>query len=63
VNRETMNVEEFAKVTGIGRDLAYLLARNNQLPVRVIRLGRRMVIPRADVEELLGAGQKVAESA
>lgn len=49
--RLTMSVEEAGHALGIGRGLAYELARTGRLPV--VRLGRRMVVPRARLEALL----------
>ncbi|MFC2059008.1 helix-turn-helix domain-containing protein [Chloroflexota bacterium] len=50
-----MSIPEFAKVCSISRALAYDLARRNELPVPVIRLGRRMVLSRKAVERLLSS--------
>lgn len=52
--RLTLSVEEAAHVLGIGRGLAYELARTGQIPV--VRLGRRMVVPRAQLEAMLTSG-------
>lgn len=41
---QLLTVEEVARILRIGRDLAYQLAREGKIPV--LRLGRRMVIPR-----------------
>lgn len=49
--RLTMSVEEAGHALGIGRGLAYELARTGQLPV--IRLGRRMLVPRAQLAAML----------
>lgn len=49
----TMTIPEAARVLGISRGLAYDLARRNELPVPVIKLGRRMVLSRKAVEVLL----------
>ncbi len=49
----TMNIPEFAKVIGISRGKAYELAACDELPVRVIRLGKRVVLSRAEVHRLL----------
>lgn len=51
----TMTIPEVAKALGISRGLAYDLARRNELPVPVIRLGKRMVLSRKAVEALLEA--------
>ncbi len=53
--RLTLSVEQAAEALGIGRGLAYELARTGQLPV--IRFGRRLVVSRAALEALLAAGQ------
>ena len=50
-DRLTLSIEECAKLLGIGRGLAYNLARTGQIPV--IRLGRRLLVPRAQLEAML----------
>lgn len=55
IPRETLNVETVGKMLGVSRPVAYELARRNQLPVPVIRLGRRMVVSRRAIEEVLDA--------
>ena len=48
------SVEAAARALRIGRTLAYELIRRGDFPVPVIRLGaRRIVIPRAPLDELL----------
>jgi hypothetical protein len=42
---------------GIGRGLAYELARSGGFPVPVIRCGRRLVVPAAALDELLGLSE------
>lgn len=49
----TATVEEAARQLGISRTLAYELAKADRLPVPVIRLGRRLVIPRAALDRVL----------
>lgn len=49
--RLTYSVVEAAGVLGIGKDLAYALVRSGQL--RTVRLGRRIIVPRHAIEELL----------
>ncbi|MDA8204258.1 MAG: helix-turn-helix domain-containing protein [Chloroflexi bacterium] len=49
--RQTLTVDEAAKVLGIGRNSAYEAVRRGDLPV--IRLGRRYVVPHAALERLL----------
>jgi excisionase family DNA binding protein len=48
----TMSVTEAAAMLGIGRTLAYELARTGDLPT--IRLGRRLVVLRRALQRLLG---------
>ena len=43
-NRSVMSVTEAAELLRISRALAYELARSQRLPV--VRLGRRLVVPR-----------------
>jgi hypothetical protein len=47
----TTDIETAASILGIGRTLAFELAKNGGFPVRLLRLGRRIVIP---VNDLLG---------
>jgi excisionase family DNA binding protein len=49
--RATMDLTEVAKVLGCSRTSAYRWAKNGTLPA--IRLGRRVVVPKAAVEALL----------
>ena len=48
----TYTINEAAKALGIGRSLAYDLARQGDLPV--IRFGKRLLIPRKQLLKLLG---------
>jgi excisionase family DNA binding protein len=48
----TMKVEEAAAILGIGRQTAYNLANSGQLP-GAIRLGRRWVVSRQSLDDLL----------
>jgi excisionase family DNA binding protein len=52
----TLTIEEVAAALGIGRTLAYDLARRDELPVPVLRLGRRLVVSRVALERTLGFG-------
>ncbi len=52
----TLSVEEAAQLLGISRTLAYELVRRGDLPR--LRLGRRVVVPRQALQDLIGrAGQ------
>ena len=57
MERQTANVEEAARLLGIGRNSAYVAVRQGEIPV--IRIGRRMVVPRAALDRLL-SGQGIA---
>jgi excisionase family DNA binding protein len=49
--RSTLSVEEAGDVLGLSRATAYAAANSGSLPV--IRIGRRMVVPRHALERLL----------
>jgi excisionase family DNA binding protein len=53
--RETVNIEEVATRLGINRNTAYTLAKQGGLPVPVIQVGRRLVVPRAALDRLLSS--------
>ena len=52
--RLTVTIEEAAVLLGISRNLTYELAARDELPVPVIRLGRRILVPREPLLEALG---------
>jgi excisionase family DNA binding protein len=58
--QETVNLGEVADRLAISRTLAYKLAREDRLPVPVIRLGRRVVVPRRALERLLSSDEPAA---
>jgi excisionase family DNA binding protein len=51
----TYTVEEAGRLLGIGRGLAYQAARAGELPT--VRLGRRLLVPRAALMALLNANE------
>lgn len=55
--RLCLSVPEAAKLLGISRGLAYELAGSGQLPV--VRLGRRLLVPRAALENMLAQTKTV----
>lgn len=55
MERSTMTVEEAAVVLGISRTTAYECVRRGEL--RAVRLGRRLVVPRLVVDQLLSGEQ------
>lgn len=61
IERQTYSIEEAAKVLGVGRGLAYQLARSGQLPV--LRLGRRLLVSKAVLESLLEVASNGIEEA
>lgn len=50
--RQTYTVAEVAQILGIGRNTAYEACNAGEIPT--IRLGGRILIPRAAIAELLG---------
>ena len=55
--RLTLSIEEAAKILGIGRNLCYDKVKTGEIPV--IRIGRRLLVPRRALEKLLEQGQVV----
>ncbi len=49
--RLTLSVKEAARLLGIGRNLAYDRVKTGEIPV--IRIGRRLLVPRSALEKLL----------
>lgn len=52
--KPSLSLEEAAHLFGIGRTLAYELARHGEFPVPVLRFGRRYRVPTAPVLSALG---------
>jgi excisionase family DNA binding protein len=52
--RETFTVEEAGAILGLGRNASYAGAHNGQIPS--IRVGKRLLVPRAALEKLLAGG-------
>ena len=51
VERQTYTVTEVAKILGIGRNTAYEICRNGEIPT--IKIGGRVLVPRTAIEDLL----------
>lgn len=49
--RLTLDVAEAAELLGLGRNTTYTLVRSGRL--RSVRVGRRLVIPRSEVDAFL----------
>jgi len=56
-DKQTLSVEEAAKVLGIGRNLCYDRVKTGEIPV--IKIGRRLLVPRRALEKLLEQGRPV----
>lgn len=63
IERMTVNIESAARMLGISRAVAYELARRDQVPVPVIRLGRRMVVSKRALEDVLNAPKDADDAA
>jgi excisionase family DNA binding protein len=50
--RVTLNLPEAAKQLGISRGAAYAAAGRGEIPT--VRIGKRLLVPRAALERLLG---------
>jgi hypothetical protein len=51
----TTDVETAGSILGIGRSKSYELAKNGKFPVRIMRIGRRYLVPIPSILDLLGA--------
>jgi hypothetical protein len=50
----TIDVETAGAILGIGRSKSYELAKASEFPVRVLRIGRRYLVPTPSILTLLG---------
>ncbi|MDP9358104.1 MAG: helix-turn-helix domain-containing protein [Chloroflexota bacterium] len=53
--RQTLSISDLAIMLGIDRSSAYELAKHDRLPVPVFRVGRRLLVSRRAVDQLLRA--------
>lgn len=53
MERRTLTVDEVALVLGISRGSAFRAVHRNE--IRAVRIGRRLLVPRDEVERLLGS--------
>ena len=58
VDSRTVSIEEAARALGIGRNLAYGLAKSGRFPVPLLRLGRLYRVPKIELARLLGNGSE-----
>jgi excisionase family DNA binding protein len=49
--RLTLSIKETAKILGIGRNLCHDRVKTGEIPV--LKIGRRLLVPRAALEKLL----------
>ena len=56
MDSQTYTVEEVGEILGIGRRLAYEAVRRGEIPS--LRLGRRIVVGREALDELLRSGRQ-----
>jgi hypothetical protein len=56
----TTDVETAAAILGIGRTKAYDMAKRGQFPVRLLRVGRRYLVPTPAILALLGLDERPA---
>lgn len=59
VKRVTITVEEAARILGVSRGSAYEAVHRGEIPT--IRIGKRLVVPVAALERMLGAEPTGAE--
>jgi excisionase family DNA binding protein len=62
--RQTITLTELAKILGISRTTCYDLFHRRELPVRVVRVGRRLLVSKVEVRRFLeGGNQAISEGA
>ncbi len=55
--RLTLTIDECARLLGIGRNTAYDRVKTGELPV--LKIGRRLLVPKRALEKLLQEGKPV----
>lgn len=53
----THTIDETATILGISRNKAYEAAKRGEIPV--IRIGKRLLVPKAALEKLLGGAMPI----
>ena len=56
--RQTLKIEEAAKILGISRNTAYEAVKSGQLPT--VKIGRRFLVPKAALARLLDSAAGAA---
>ena len=59
----TVDVPTAARALGLGRSTAYELARRDEFPCRVLRIGSSYRVPTADLMRVLGIEPPIPEEA
>ena len=54
VSAKTYKIAEAARLLGIGRNQAYESAQRGDFPVPVIKIGKRVLVPKGALDKLLG---------
>lgn len=57
----TVDIATAARALGLGRSTAYELARRNEFPCRVVRVGSSYRVPTAELLRLLGVQRQQAD--
>lgn len=52
MDKEVFTVPEAGQILGIGRNSAYEAVRRGE--IRAVRIGKRLVVPKAEVRRILG---------
>lgn len=52
-NRSVVPIRDVFRALGLGPTAGYRLARHGRLPVPVLRVGRKLVVPAAPLQRLL----------
>jgi excisionase family DNA binding protein len=58
--RQTLNIDEAAKILGISRNTAYDAVKSGQLPT--VKIGRRFLVPKAALDRMLESAATAAAS-
>jgi len=54
----TTTIESAASILGIGRTKAYALAKDGDFPIKLIRIGRRYLVPTQALLDLLAVERR-----
>ena len=60
VERRTISVEEAGRILGVSRGAAYAYAKDGSIPT--IRLGKRLLVPRAALEKMLNVAHTASDA-